>query len=242
MTSSMSCSSAYAKLFLRYSQIPAEELLESTPLTLEDLEQQPFIDAEYHRAIIHSLNQRMEDEAWAARSGGRFSINAHGPIGFAAMSAPTLGEALQVMVDFHDIRTNTFGAALDRRVTESTEGSERCRYRMWDLTDDVDYSRVLTESTIKILQSLIQAILGRDAIENFEVHFAWPAPAYCNELEKIYAAPCVFDSKFCGFEMSADLLALRSSTYDETTYRNNLSQCHGLLEELQLSQSSATRV
>ena len=45
----------------------------------------------------------MEGAGWAARTGSQLSINTHGPLGFASLSAPTLGAAPDYVEVLEDI-------------------------------------------------------------------------------------------------------------------------------------------
>ena len=107
MNSGLFTSAAYAELFIRGSTVPAGELLDGTGLTLEELVRQDYIGAEQMSTLMANIEATGVAPGWAARAGTQLSINTHGTLGFAALSAPTLGEALQVMAEFYPVRITT---------------------------------------------------------------------------------------------------------------------------------------
>ena len=100
MDSSLFTSAAYAELFIRGSRLPAEELLVGTGLSLEELSRQDYISADHMSILMANIEATGTEPGWAARAGAHLNIGTHGTLGFVALSAPTLGEALQVMAEF----------------------------------------------------------------------------------------------------------------------------------------------
>ena len=221
----MYCASSYAKLFIRYFQFEPEEFLREAGLNEQSLDNSDFIAAEEHRAIVRQLERLSNDGVWAARFGEHFSMHAHGAIGFAAISAPTLRQALETMVEFHAIRTNTFLPRLERR-------GPVIRYSMVDLTGDLLYERVLSESVIRILQSLIELVLARSVVDQFRIFFRYPCNKHVDALTKVYGCSCQFDAGFNGFEFPAEWWDVKSPLVDVDVYLRNRSRCNELLVEV----------
>ncbi|WP_153301740.1 AraC family transcriptional regulator [Endozoicomonas arenosclerae] len=212
------CSTAYVKMYLKLSGINEEELLAGTKLQSSDLEHREFIEVSDHIALMHNLARHASSPAWAATLGSQLNINSHGSLGFAALSAPTLGEALQVMADYHSTRLASFSAEL------GVEG-QRARIVIHLKEGDALYQRWISESVLKILQSLILTIVGDFENHQLSFHFASSAPEYLGELESIFNTGCDFDAEFTGIEFPASWWEMPSSLYDEGSYRSNLSKC-----------------
>src|SRR5262245_42058148 len=56
---------------------------------------------------IRNLN-RLSPPGWALQLGNRFEAATHGPLGFAAVSAPTLAESIAVIERFAHLRSPFF--------------------------------------------------------------------------------------------------------------------------------------
>ena len=81
-------SAAYAQLFLRASQQPAVDVLAGTGLVEADLRSRDYLDYTAMSRIIRNIEAAGAAPGWAARIGVQLHISAHGPLGFAALSAP----------------------------------------------------------------------------------------------------------------------------------------------------------
>ncbi|MGI9280339.1 MAG: AraC family transcriptional regulator ligand-binding domain-containing protein [Endozoicomonas sp.] len=215
-------------MYLKLSGIRANELLAGTELQEKDLEVRESIAVRDHVVLMHNLSRYASTPAWAALLGSQLNINSHGALGFAALSAPTLGEALSVMADFHSTRLASFTAELAIK-------SGRIHIAIKVLEGDSLYQQWISESVLKILQSLVLTIAGHSENHKLSFHFAGPKPDYFLELQSIFGADCYFESGFTGMELPASWWAMPSPLHDEGSYRSNLSKC---LERAALSSHS----
>lgn len=104
---------AYARLILQSGLVDSEILLEGTGLNAEMLAERDYVDWQSLAIIFRNLDRALGSPAWAARLGAQFNITAHGSLGFAALSAPTLGDALDVMATLYPARTSAIGVEVD---------------------------------------------------------------------------------------------------------------------------------
>jgi AraC-like DNA-binding protein len=214
--------SAYAQLFLRGPDASPEQLLEGTGLGQADLTHLDFIDARQVARLLRNLDAASSDPAWAPRMGEKFNISTHGPLGFAALSAPTLGEALQVMAEYHAVRITTITAELQQL-------GNRFRFCMSDLSGDTQYARWIMEVTLRVLESLVETIVGHPLGDNVLISFSYPAPDYAEQLAGIYGTPCEFGAAHNAITMPASWRHIPSPLYDESTYRANIAKCREII-------------
>ncbi len=92
MNDSFDVAATYARLTLRSRLLTPEELLVGTGVTAQYLMSADYVDWHVLAAMFHNIDSAdVVSTAWAAYLGGQFNVSAHGPLGFAALSAPTLG-------------------------------------------------------------------------------------------------------------------------------------------------------
>ena len=228
-------SAAYAQLFLRGSQQTASRLLAGTGLTEAELSALDYINVEQMSALLQNIEDGGVEPGWAARAGDQLSVNTHGPLGFAALSAPTLGEALQVMAEFHAVRITTISAELQ-------PVGNRYRFAMRDLTGDERYACWMFEIVLKVLESLVETIVGYPVGGNVIISFAYPAPDYVDALEEIYGTPCKFGASHTAISIPASWRHIPSPLYDESTYRANIAKCRELIAAQGRSKDPVERV
>ncbi|MCB1843101.1 MAG: AraC family transcriptional regulator ligand-binding domain-containing protein [Halioglobus sp.] len=216
---------AYAQLYLRAIARPMEELLAGTGLTADDLGRQNYLPFQPMARMMRNADAGGAEPGWAARIGDRLNLNTHGPLGFAALSAPNLGAALTAMATLHPVRINTLDAEV------RTEGT-RTLLVLQDLTDDPLYARYTLEPVLRIAETLIETIVGHSLGAQVEIAFAHAAPAYAPVLTSIYSARCRFDAVETSISMPASWLHIPSPLYDEDSFQTNCARCREIMATL----------
>ncbi|MEH6549955.1 MAG: AraC family transcriptional regulator ligand-binding domain-containing protein [Pseudomonadales bacterium] len=229
------CSTAYVQLFLRSAQIPEAKAFAGTSLSDVELQNLDYIDARDFALILQNVDRANSGTAWAARTGIQLSTGTHGPMGFAALSAPTLGAAMQVLVDFHGIRITSLEAKLER-------GEKQVRVIVNDLTSNDQYGRWIAESVLRVIQSLIEVIIGYPVGENVVVSFGYSQPSYAPELISIYGSRCEFDAEHCAIAFPSSWWEIHSPLYDESVYRMNIAKCREILASLSIGRDPVHQV
>ncbi len=209
-------------LYLRAAQHDPAILLQGTGYTLAEVEALEYIPAEALAMLLQNIDAAGFEPGWAARVGEQFHISAHGPLGFAALSAPTLGDALDVMIRYHAVRVTSITA-------EMIERDNQLLFVIHDLTGEAQYAQWLAETVLKVIESLIETIMGHPVGEQVTISFTAPAPAYEASLAKTYGSPCVFNAPHNAIAVPRSWAGVSSPLYDEAMYRNNLAQCRDII-------------
>ena len=218
-------SSAYAQIFIRANQLEPARVLAGTGLTEQDLAERAFIDYKVMSRIIRNVDAAGVPGGWAARVGQQLHVSTHGHLGFAALSAPTLGSALAVMAEYHPVRITTLTARLE------TVGRQLV-FSMADRTDDPLYARYTIESTLRVLEALVETVVGHGVGDYVEISFPWPAPDYVEVLEQLYGVPCQFNAPRAAIALPASWAHIPSALYDEGSYRANVARCREIMAGL----------
>ena len=162
---------------------------------------------------------------WALEFGRLLNISSHGPLGFAALSAPTLGEGLRVLARFARIRA----PYLNFRVRETTD------QLIMELVPDIyplgDLEIPLIEIVQQIACSYAEAVLV-DRIAEACVIIGFPIPGDRQRYAANYRASCEFNAQVSGFSIPLALSQLECPLQDEKTYRASLQRCSEALDNL----------
>jgi AraC-like DNA-binding protein len=220
-------SAAYARLILQSEVATPAQLLAGTGLTLTEVTEREFLDAASLAIIFSNYNNYASDSAWTARLGALFNIAAHGALGFAALSAPTLGEAMDVMGVFHPSR-NTVTRA------ETYANDTQYVFALQDHSGDRQFGRLLAEVILKIVESLVATIVGHPVGKNVVISFRHPVG---KELIAAYDATVLPDTDADSLAVPLSWRRLPSPLYDESIYRSNLIKCRELIARREQSGS-----
>lgn len=228
-------SAAYARLALQSGVAPASELLQGVGITEADLAEMEFIDATDLAALFRNYARCAPDRGWTTRLGSQFNMAAHGPLGFAALCAPTLGEALEIMGTLNASRNTAIKSEL--LATDS-----HFELRVEDVTGEPDFSTWLVEVVLKVLEALISTILGHPVGRNVVISFNHPAPVDPSPLVAGYDAQVVFDADHNSIAVPLPWRHLPSPLHDESVYRANVIKCRELIAAREQAGSVAVSV
>ncbi len=223
MQRQMELSAAYARLILQSEVATPTELLENCRLSADQLAVSEFIEAHDLGAIFRNYDRCVADPAWTGRLGAQFNIAAHGALGFAALSAPTLGEALDVMGTLYPSRNTAMRAEMFS--TDSVYGM-----RIYDVTGEEDFARWMFEVVLKIVEVLLSTVLGHPVGDHVLIKFTHAAPSDLQRFVDAFDARVVFDAQENSIAFPLAWRLLPSPLYDEPVYRSNVIKCREQIE------------
>lgn len=223
MNDSFYVAAAYARLTLRSQLLAREELLARTGVTAQYLMSADYVDWRVLAAMFQNIDRtETVSIAWAAHLGGQFNVSAHGPLGFAALSAPTLGAAFEALVDLSSSRVTALNVELE---------STRDNYvlRIHDVTGDSQFSIFVAEIVLKVAESLLAAIFGYEVTDNVMVSLKRSLPEAPGEFYSAYSANLLFGASENSISIPVSWWRLPSPLYDESTYWANVAKCRELI-------------
>jgi AraC-like DNA-binding protein len=219
---------AYFLLVLREfggSGARAAELLRGTGLDERDLSELDEITLGQQLAQVRNLARR-ERPGWALGVGSGFGASTHGALGFACISAPTLGESLSVLARFEPVRAPFYRLVAD----ESSEDTYRL-YIEESLPLEEELRIPLLEMVMLSNQALVESVIGRPMREGcFE--FAYPEPSYTDRYPEFFHAPLRFDRPETAITIPSSWLGSACPLADAGMYQASLRKLEIQLRRL----------
>jgi AraC-like DNA-binding protein len=131
---------------------------------------------------------RIARPGWSIDVGKRFDLGAQGPLGFAMITAPTLGRAFDVMARYGHVRSPWFSLTTRRDGAHWTIVVQR-RIRL-----GAEHDVTLAEALMLSAQSLIEAVLGRP-MRDARLAFDYQAPAWSDRYRTAFSCPLSFGAE-----------------------------------------------
>jgi len=219
---SLPCPSTYTRLLLLRWPTATERLLAGTGLSAELLVHHGLITVSQQLKVLRNARDLAARADWALDFGRQLNINSHGPLGFAAISAPTLGEGIGALGAFARIR--------GPYVAYSAVEQDRQLILRYDTSDYPlgDLEVALVEILQQIALSYTRAVLGEGDSEA-TLHFAYAARGHAGRYREAFGTRCEFSAGFSGLALPLALKALPCPLHDEKIYRSSLSRCREAL-------------
>jgi len=219
---------AYFFLALNLNFAPTEKVLEGTEMTVETLEQVDNIDLTTVVKIIRNLKQHSHTIIWPTILGEYLGINSHGPVGYAAISAPTLGKALATFLEWGQIRFDTYTGHI-------VEHDESFDIIVRDTTGSPELKAVFFESFMRAFEVLNTLILGKQPKGRTELHFERPTEQRTRKLMiDAHDSKLFFEAECNKLTIPKQMWFARSPLYDQDSFEFNLRKCQYLLNERNL--------
>ncbi len=217
---------AYVKLIVQAAEesgVAPETLLDHTALRAETLStsDRPATFADTLQVLRNA--ERRFGPGWHLEVGRRLSVPAHGPLGFAVVTAPTLRAALDVVLRYMGTRAPFLWSS-------ATIEDDRFVFRFFDTVDMGDQRQTLIELAALSLQGLIERPLGRE-IRGARLAFAYEEPCYGNALAQAFHADLTFGAERHSLSLPAAWLDSPCALFDEAMHRYLLARCEEELAE-----------
>ncbi len=224
MSRELELSAAYARLVLQSGVDTPEALLHGTGLTAATVAEREFVDAAVLATIFRNYAACMEDSSWTVRLGSIFNIAAHGALGFAALSAPTLGQALDVMGTLTPSR-NT----VTRAETYATE--KYYVIEVGDRSGDVQFGNWLAEIILKIIETMVATIIGHPVGKNVVITLAHEPDGDTGPFVAAFDATVRLNEAVNTLSVPLAWRRLPSPLHDESIFRSNVIKCRELIAQ-----------
>lgn len=218
---------------LEFWQIDASEFLANTGLTARALEEpNTRVPFEVYVSLFERARMLTGEPGIGIFLGLRRRISMYGFLGFAAMSASTLREALELAVQFSPLVTTAITMTLH-------VSADLAALRFEENFDARGRSDIGSFALLIGLDQMAKALTGRDVPG--EAHLAFPRPAYFDRFESTLGK-MRFDQPVTQLVFDAQVLSLPLVTPDRAGLRLAREHCERALRDLGLDGGIVERV
>lgn len=211
----------YARLLcmrLRQRGVPTQRLLEGTGLTWSQLlDSGEGVNFMQMRALVLAALRLTGVRSLGIELGGQIHVSAHGPVGYAALTAKDAAQAMDVITRYGGLRSS----AVEFRLVRN--GARSCL----QIRERFDFGEVrvpILEAILMACVTLFEALLGH-ALEQAEYRLPYPAPAWTGEYTARLGSVVVFDAGCLEIRLPDTLLAEPSLTADPLAYAGAQRDC-----------------
>lgn len=238
MTGPLIFATTYSRLLARELHLDEDNvapLLAGTPLSPQQLFQlDEYLSLPDQVTIIRNALRLSGNPALGLQMGSRVHLAAHGPVGVAAYTSATLGEAIDVMVRHQNIRGQFAGMTLERDAAEI-----RTIFNLRVPYDDVGL--FLIEALVASAQASMEFLIGH-SIDGARIEFGYAAPAHAHLYAQYLRAPFRFDAPRTLLAMPRGHEHIPLPFADPVAKQLAEQQCEQVAADLQQRGSFAFRV
>ena len=227
--------STYSRILLQRWPGREADLLLGTDLSIDQVKREASITVAQQLGIFANAMRVAKNTTWALELADSLDISSHGPLGFAALSAPTLGDGIDVLAKFARIRApymNYRVEAMKDRIALVVDVA---------VTGLGPLAPALIELVLHIFQSYVEVVLGH-RVSEARLLIAGPPPKHHARYDDFFHAPVTFNTGTNAFTIPADLCPLPSLMHDEKSYRTSLITCREMLDALLQPSDISTRL
>ncbi|MBV1919308.1 MAG: AraC family transcriptional regulator [Pseudomonadales bacterium] len=223
MTHTPQINKAYLLIALDLGFTSAEEALENTDLSLEHFDYVDSVGVSLVQQLIRNVKKYSSTPNWPAIFGAHLGAASHGPVGYATLSAPTVGKAMATFVEWFQIRCETYSGKV-------IQYDENVEIIISDTTGDWFFEEMFFECFIRAFEILMQQLLGHAPKGDTTLHFKTLATDRQKLMEKAYDSQLFFGADTNKLTVPNDIWCQPSRLYDKDSYEFNLRKCQQLRE------------
>lgn len=224
MNTQPQASKAYLLIAISLEFAPVLKLLEGTSLSETTLANCESINMTDAIQVVSNLNKYSNTPNWPAILGKHLGVSTHGPVGYASISAPSLGKALATFLQWYVIRSECY-------VAQIKEHQEYMEIIITDTTGDMGYAEFFFEALMRAFEVLIN-LLGQSTEATTQIYFKTAADNRKSLMHREYNSALFFDQQSNKMRVPKAYWLLPSPLYDKDSYEFNLAKCKQLLEQI----------
>lgn len=215
----------------------AEQLLGDIGLSCRELrDSNNRVDLVYLMRLGHTIIQRTGRPDIGLSAAETTSITRYGYAGLAAMTAPTLGDALQTLVRFEALYGRCY-----RGNSQLIKSGNRATLNFYSIAPYNDYTYFVVDSVLCGWARIIAWLTGRtDLVQSAHIEFT--TPAYHAEYPRAFGCPVLFQQECNHLQLSpgateAPVLHANASLHEQLT-----RECEAQMSQIALANTYRNRV
>lgn len=224
MTHTPQSNKAYFLIAFNLNLAPTDKLFENTQIDFEDLQKQDYINIEDSIQFTHNLHKYSYTPNFAAIFGAHLGAASHGSVGYATLSAPTVGKALSTFAEWFHIRSEVYSA----KVIETDDFFEILVY---DTTGDAIFKEFFFEAFMRAFEVIISYLIGHAPDPKTQLCFETEANNRRQLMEMEYDSLLEFAQAQNKLKVPKDVWFSSSPLYDRDSYELNIRKCQEIFEQ-----------
>tara|TARA_R110001606_G_C15402579_1_gene653326 strand:+ start:12433 stop:13455 length:1023 start_codon:yes stop_codon:yes gene_type:complete len=157
--------------------------------------------------------------------GGATSVSAHGPLGYAVISAPDLRTVLRVVSRFVGVRFQLVSVDFEESDTE-------CQLTLREEVDLAEMREFTGGSILATYFHLVDTVTSR-RLRDARVTLPFPAPPWASEYQQRLGCPVTFGAERLTITLPKSVLDTPCLTADPTLHRSAVRDCEHQLKQIQ---------
>ena len=203
---------------------PFEKMIEGTDLSETSLATGDSLPVSDAIQLVHNLMKHSHTTNWPAIFGAHLGVAAHGPVGNAAVAAPSLGASLSTFAEWFRIRCETYRC-------RTTEFKDEFVIEIQDTTGDQIFEGFFFESFIRAFEVIIGLVMGEQISGQTTLEFKTAGENRRQLLQEEYDSRLVFGKTKNLMRIPRALWEQPSPLSDPQAFKMNLQACQQIEAE-----------
>ncbi|NMH59141.1 AraC family transcriptional regulator [Alteromonas ponticola] len=209
---------SYVLMALHLNLAPPAKLIQHSRFTLDELKQLEWLPVADGVQLIHNLQRFTLNPDTAFLFGRHLGATSHGAVGYATLSAPTVGEAINTFVKWFHIRCDTYHANIAHQ-------ENFVEVVITDTTCDEGFAGFFFRALVTALQSLMQQLLGHIPSRQIVTYLKHAQTEQDRNIQDYLTGNLIFNASEHKLLISHEIWQCKSPLFDHVSFEANLKQC-----------------
>lgn len=212
----------YAIVLTRTARELGVDLLAELPVSQEQLNQQTSLPLDVYLELLDRYTRLQTDADWGFKLGQEHSLAHHGPLGFGALAAPTVGDGLMFLTRYIPVRASYTTASADQ-----DRHGLHLRFRQDELVKT--FLVRICETQSMVLQSFVESAGG--PVESLAWQFPYAPPDHHRSYHHWLKGSIEFNAQALCLDIDPGVAALPSAFRNPASYTSAVAQCEAYLAD-----------
>lgn len=225
----------YVLIAAQMNLAPIEKVFEEAGLSLAEIQSLQSLDLDSVLKLVRNIDKLAYTPIWPAMLGSQVGAVSHGPVGYATLSAPSIGSAIATFFKWFKLRGDIYEEAI-------VEKEDLFEVSVKDTSSDEVLEYVFFETVAKAMEEMVKNLGTSVASSGTQIHFKRKKPQHLDELKEVFDADIYFGAEENKIVVPKSLWAKKSVLYDKESYELNLRKCQQLLDQGEIENNLAVQM
>jgi len=212
----MQISATYMRLLAREHPEP-QKVLQAHGIEVGSARDTETYPVEEMFALVRKVDQAQSDRGWHLEFARRTADHFHGPLTFALMSAPTIGDGIEAFARYVVIRVPYLRGGIYR-------SGLNLSIELEELRDLEDLRSMLVEIPLRIIHDYV-VMIGNVDLAAATLSLRYPASRERRYYRRGFKCRVAFDQERNALTLPATWMAIPNPQFDEGTWSSAVARC-----------------
>lgn len=226
---------AYALIAFNHGIAKYEDVIDGTflPQSINDVP--VYLSLSDVLQMVHKIDSMASNRYWSVEFGEKLGTSSHGSIGAAALSAKTVGQAIDTFAQWFKLRCNVYN-------TSVIHHSGNVEIQVFDSSGDQLFEHIFFQAFSRAIEVMVEQLFGSFGYHDLQILSKQKSSEQDSVLQSFYKSQLIHDSNNNSIKFTNKVWHAINPLADDSMHQIHINDCKTLANNQQQDISIEARV